>query len=295
MSLDKRILSLMPYRLRQLLKLNSPYSLTINDKKIVVPLNVQDSIYNLYITRSWKTEVIGYFTKISGGVFVDVGANLGQTLIEFWLTDPRNSYVGFEPNNTCIEYLETLIDINSLDGYKVIPVGLFNENKILPLYIQNNLEADACATVVENLRPGRKYDVDSIQCQKFDDVFPELNTNSISLIKIDVEGSELEVLQGMTATVERLKPPILCEVLFTDRKADLMFMCHRNEILVKLLDKWEYSVFQIVKNYNSSKIIDLKKISSFSIEYWNLSNKDLCDYLFIPKENEEYLKLILHQ
>ena len=295
MSLDKRILSLMPYRLRQLLKLNSPYSLTINDKKIVVPLNVQDSIYNLYITRSWKTEIIGYFTKISGGVFVDVGANLGQTLIEFWLTDPRNSYVGFEPNNTCIEYLETLIDINSLDGYKVIPVGLFNENKILPLYIQNNFEADACATVVENLRPGRKYDVDSIQCQKFDDVFPELNTNSISLIKIDVEGSELEVLQGMTATVERLKPPILCEVLFTDRKADLMFMCHRNEILVKLLDKWEYSVFQIVKNYNSSKIIDLKKISSFSIEYWNLSNKDLCDYLFIPKENEEYLKLILHQ
>ena len=295
MSLHKRILSLMPYRLRQLLKLNSPYSLTINDKKIVVPLNVQDSIYNLYISRSWKTEIIGYFTKISGGVFVDVGANLGQTLIEFWLTDSRNSYVGFEPNNTCIEYLETLIDINSLDGYKVIPVGLFNKNKILPLYIQNNLEADACATVVENLRPGRKYDVDSIQCQKFDDVFPELNINSISLIKIDVEGSELEVLQGMTATIERLKPPILCEVLFTDRKADLMFMSHRNEILVKLLDKWEYSVFQIVKNYNSSKIIDLKKISSFSIEYWNLSNKDLCDYLFIPKENEEYLKLILHQ
>lgn len=295
MSLDKRILSLMPYRLRQLLKLNSPYSLPINDKKIVVPLNVQDSIYNLYITRSWKTEIIGYFTKISGGVFVDVGANLGQTLIEFWLTDPRNSYVGFEPNNTCIEYLETLIDINSLDGYKVIPVGLFNDNKTLPLYIQNNLQTDACATVVEDLRPGRKYDVASIQCQKFDDVFPELNINSISLIKIDVEGSELEVLQGMNATVERLKPPILCEVLFTDRKADLALMRHRNEILVKLLDKWEYSILQIVKNYNGSKIINLKKISSFSMEYWSLSNKDLCDYIFIPKENEEHLKRMLHQ
>jgi hypothetical protein len=67
MSLNKRILSLMPHRLRQFLKLNAPYSLTINDKRIVVPISVQDSIYNLYIKKSWKTEIIHHFTQISGG------------------------------------------------------------------------------------------------------------------------------------------------------------------------------------------------------------------------------------
>ena len=295
MFLNKRILSILPYNLRQLLKLNVAYPLTIEGKEIIVPINVRDSIYNLYISKSWKAEIIGYFIRNSGNVFVDVGANLGQTLIEFWLTDSGNSYIGFEPNEACSEYLKTLININSLDGYKIIPVGLFNENKSLPLYVQNNLQTDACATVVDNLRPGRKYDVNSIQCRKFDNIFPELDINTISLIKIDVEGSELEVLQGMMATVEKFKPPILCEVLFTDRKADLLFMRDRNEVLVKLLDKWEYSIFQIIKNYNGSKVIDFKKISSFSIEYWNLSNKDLCDYLFIPKEKEEYLRLIFNQ
>ena len=153
------------------------------------------------------------------------------------------------------------------------------------------MQTDACATVIDDLRPGRKYDVNSIECRKFDNILPELDINTISLIKIDVEGSELEVLQGMMATVEMFKPPILCEVLFTDRKADLLFMRDRNEVLVKLLDKWDYSIFQIIKNYNGSKVINFKKISSFTIEYWNLSNKDLCDYLFIPKEKEEYLKL----
>jgi hypothetical protein len=71
--------------------------------------------------------------KIRGGVFVDVGANLGQTLIEFWLIDSGNSYIGFEPNEACIEYLETLININSLDGCKIIPVGLFNKNGNRPI------------------------------------------------------------------------------------------------------------------------------------------------------------------
>jgi Methyltransferase FkbM domain len=32
-------------------------------------------------------------------------------------------------------------------------------------------------------------------------------------VKLDVEGSELTVLRGMTATVERLRPPMLMEVL----------------------------------------------------------------------------------
>jgi FkbM family methyltransferase len=285
----------MPYQLRQLLKLNSPYLLTINGKEILVPINVQDSIYNLYINKSWKTEIISYFVKKSEGVFVDVGANLGQTLIDFWMTGSENSYVGFEPNKICIDYLNTLITINKLGRYKIIPSGLFNENKSLPLYIQNSLQTDACATVVEDLRPDRKYNVYPIQCQKFDDIFPEFNINSISLIKIDVEGSELEVLQGMTTTVEKLKPIILCEVLFTDKKADLLFTRDRNETLVKLLDKWEYSIFQIIKNYSGSKVIDFKRISSFPIGYWNLGNKDLCDYLFIPKEKEDILKMILHR
>lgn len=139
MFLNKRILSLLPYNLRQLLKLNVAYPLAIEGKEIIVPINVRDSIYNLYISKSWKAEIIGYFIKNSGNVFVDVGANLGQTLIEFWLTDSGNSYIGFEPNEVCSQYLKTLININSLDGYKIIPVGLFNENKSLSLLCSKQL------------------------------------------------------------------------------------------------------------------------------------------------------------
>jgi FkbM family methyltransferase len=286
MILDRKILALFPHSVRRSLKLDNPYPLVVDNRKILLPIETQGSFHNVFLGKSWKTSLIEYFTKISDGVFIDVGANLGQTLVEFWLAHSTNLYVGFEPNKLCVKHLRSLIKINSLNGYEIVPVGLFNETKSLLLYTQNGQETDSCATVLEDLRPGRNYDVDSVECKKFDDVFPTMNIEKISFIKIDVEGAELEVLQGMQATIEKQRPPILCEILFTDKKADLLFMKSRNELLTSLLEDWRYSIFQIVKSRDNSKVKSLNKISSFSLEYWSLKNKDLCDYLFVPTERE---------
>jgi FkbM family methyltransferase len=248
--LNRRALSLLPHFLRKSLGLNIPGDLIINEKKLIVPINVQGSLPNLFLGKSWKVKIINRFNSISTGTFIDIGANLGQTLIEFWIANTFSnqsyisssqqskeylisSYVGFEPNQSCVRYLNSIIDVNSLQGYKIIPIGLFNESKSLSLYTQSDY--DACATVVENLRPKRQYEIDSVTCRKFDDVFAEIDVKSISLIKIDVEGAELEVLQGMSFTIEKLRPPILCEVLFTDKKANLSFMETRNTALSRIM------------------------------------------------------------
>lgn len=41
----------------------------------------------------------------------------------------------------------------------------------------------------------------------------DLSIDDISVIKIDVEGSELEVLQGLIETIDKFSPFILFEVL----------------------------------------------------------------------------------
>lgn len=303
--LNRRFLSIFPHSLRNILGLNNPYTLSVDERKITIPIDIPGSFSNLFLNKSWKTNIISHSNNLSNGAFIDVGANLGQTLIEFWMSrlhsnaiqsyrdvdaihqhlDNFELYIGFEPNQRCVRYLKSIIEINSLNGYKIIPNGLFNEDKSLSLYKQNNY--DSCATVVEDLRPSRKYDIEEVVCQKFDDVFTQLDIENINLIKIDVEGSELEVLQGMSNTIQRLRPPILCEVLFTDKKADLSFMQLRNKILMSLLNDWNYSTFQIMKSGNKSKVERYKKISQFTSEFWSLKNMDLCDYLFIPVEHEE--------
>jgi FkbM family methyltransferase len=300
--INKKILSLLPHTLRKSLGLNNPKDLIIKGKTITIPIDIPGSFPNLFIKNSWKTSIIKHFSDLSPGTFIDVGANLGQTLIEFWIANnsiehiatnqPNNSYVGFEPNKNCVEYLRSIIEINSFQVYKINPIGLFNESKKISLYTQN--DCDSCATVVEDLRPNRKYDVDEVVCQRFDDVFAGMNIANISLIKIDVEGSELEVLQGMDSTIEKLRPPILCEVLFTDNKADLSFMELRNKDLIALLLKWNYSAFQIIKSRDGSTVQKYQEISCFASEFWSLKNMNLCDYLFLPIEQEQELLNFAH-
>jgi FkbM family methyltransferase len=288
MMTNKNMLSIVPYFLRKSLGLNQPVVVKVDQRSIMIPIDLPGSLPNLFIQGNWKTNIISHFINLSDGAFIDVGANLGQTLIEFWIANNfrgRNAYFGFEPNQKCVEYLRSIINLNSLQKYQIYPVGLFNEAKEMSLYTQN--DADACATVVEDLRPNRQYEVNEIVCEKFDDIFAGMNTDEISLIKIDVEGSELNVLQGMSSVINRLRPPILCEVLFTDKKADLSFMAARNQTLIELLNSWNYVVFQVIKNNDRSQVAKCQKISRFSSEFWSIKNMELCDYLFIPIEQEK--------
>jgi hypothetical protein len=85
--LNRRALSLLPHFLRESLGLNSPGNLIINEKKIIVPIDIQGSLPNLFLGKSWKVKIINRFNNISTGTFIDIGAKLGQTLIEFWIAN----------------------------------------------------------------------------------------------------------------------------------------------------------------------------------------------------------------
>jgi len=39
---------------------------------------------------------------LKDGVFIDIGMNLGQTLIKLKCVDPNIRYFGFEPNPGCV-------------------------------------------------------------------------------------------------------------------------------------------------------------------------------------------------
>ena len=51
-----------------------------------------------YASEAWMTEVIRRLFELKSGAFIDVGVNLGQTLLKVAAADPSRAYVGFEPN-----------------------------------------------------------------------------------------------------------------------------------------------------------------------------------------------------
>jgi hypothetical protein len=117
-------------------------------------------------------------------------------------------------------------------------------------------------------------------------LYANIGVKNVNFVKVDVEGSELETLIGMRSSLQKFRPNILCEVLFTNKDGDLLAHKLRNQQLMELLSQLEFCVFQLIKTENSPQVIDVKRIQEFSSAYWTLENADLCDYLFIPKERE---------
>jgi hypothetical protein len=112
----------------------------------------------------------------------------------------------------------------------------------------------------------------------------DLNVKRVSLMKIDVEGFELEVLKGMEKTLKTNRPLIICEILFRNPEDSHEKYLQRSRELVEVLTKSDYCILQLQKTVDLKLINDAKEVADFSDEVWQPINKNLCDYLFVPKE-----------
>lgn len=52
--------------------------------------------------------------KLRSGTFLDIGVNLGLTLIKVKSVNADRNYIGFKPNPACVFYIEELKRINKL-------------------------------------------------------------------------------------------------------------------------------------------------------------------------------------
>jgi FkbM family methyltransferase len=142
------------------------------------------------------------------GAFVDVGANLGQTLVSVLSIDPQRQYVGFEPQIMCCAYLTQFAADNRLRNVKIMPLALSNRYSVLDLHASNL--GDVMATTLSDA--GTPV-VASVPVAPGDEILMRLKLDRIAIVKIDVEGAELEVMEGLRETIARHQPAIVFELL----------------------------------------------------------------------------------
>lgn len=185
----------------------------VNGKNIIVPIIEGKGGVNL---RQYEPTVDAFFAAVmkhTPGTFLDVGANLGQTLIKVRAYDSHRSYYGFEASAFCCYYVDRLIAENRFDNAFLIPFGLSAGTQLVTFSYEN--PDDPQGTIVENFWTAKtqRSNKRTILVQAGDQVIESLKIEDISIIKIDVEGGELEVLQGLKSTITKYRPMIVCEVL----------------------------------------------------------------------------------
>ena len=149
---------------------------------------------------------------------------------------------------------------------------------------------DSRASVIANLRPDYFEDKEFVLSLVYDSFYLD---RKISLVKIDVEGGELEVLTGMKESLLKHNPIVVCEVLDSHNESVFDFTQNRATQLSDFLKSINYSIVQLETSRTLNKIVSCKKIESIIIKQWTPRSYDFNDYLFYPgnKESEVFEKL----
>ncbi len=236
-------------------------------------------------SEHWFVETISFLLKKKEGAFIDVGINIGQTLLKCISIDPEIEYICFEPNPAAIWYSERIIEINNIKNATLIPVGLSNKTSMSKFYMNEKYSAGASS--VEGMRDQGFYSY-FIWAPLFDGdtVLQKLGIDDISIIKIDVEGGEYEVLLGLMNTIKMARPFILCEILppvkrFSESVNQTRITnAHRMQ---KICMELEYDIYRHETERNIHKINDICKEIDLS----------LCNYIFVPKERSDNIDDLL--
>jgi FkbM family methyltransferase len=239
--------------------------------------------------EAWKEVIYRDLPETPNGLFIDIGANLGQTLIDLRMVAWDRPYLGFEPNPDCLHYMYKLIYKNEFRFVELVAVGIGASAGILSLYLPKGRSTDSTATLIGNLRPGRDYQVRQVPIIDGAQLTTLVGGRPIGLVKIDVEGAELEVITGLRDLLQQQRPPVLCEVLFTDPKASLEHSRERNQALESVLRDIDYRILQIRKSSDLQQVESLSPIETFPTDHYRPDNAALCDYLLLPRERADSL------
>jgi FkbM family methyltransferase len=141
-----------------------------------------------------------------GETFYDVGANIGfYSTLAGRLVGSTGRVYAFEPFPKSAGFARLNAEMNNFSHVQVIEAAVTQQNTTVTLSVA---ESSAHHSTAHS-----EYGEKSIQVKGMSiDSFLQGDVRKPDVIMIDVEGAEMEVLYGMTETIEVHKPTIMCEV-----------------------------------------------------------------------------------
>jgi FkbM family methyltransferase len=263
------------HRMGALWRVNFTVTAAWRGRRFAIPLLFGNGVQNLTTGEAWMVDLLGRLLPRRAGAFVDVGANLGQTLIKVKLLDPDRPYFGFEPSPVACAYLQQLARSNGFVHTHIIPAALSRADAVAPLF--SKADADPSASIVEGFRRSDRYSrVEYVSVHAGDEVLAAVDAGPVGVVKVDVEGAELDVLCGLANTLEADRPYVLCEVLpvYDPDTPTGMLRRDRQAQLEQFLTSMAYAIYRIGPDVLPAEI------DRFGIH----GDISLSNYLFAPRE-----------
>jgi FkbM family methyltransferase len=269
-------------RLGLLKKINFVVKKRFNERIVLIPFINGIGLSNLVLHKEWLDSMIQVFVKTQNKTFVDVGVNIGQTLLRLKTICPDIKYIGFEPNSTCIAYSHRLTKTNSFTDCIIQNVAL--STHVSNLVLGKSLITDSRASLISSLRPNFFSEKEFVLALDYQSFYLK---EKIGFVKIDVEGAEYEVLKGMEKAIIKHQPIVVCEVLDSHSAEVLDFTQKRAMLVCELLKSLDYGIIQLHTSKGQFSLVSFKKLEIITIKQWTPESAVINDYLFYPKNEEQ--------
>lgn len=129
---------------------------------------------------------------------LDIGANKGQFILEAVKWHPDAKFIAFEPLSTERSLLERVL--HGLPQLTIYPFALGSEEGVVELQVSASADSSSIleqTPLQSTLFPGtQNVDRETISVRRFDRVLDAATLVGPVICKIDVQGYELNVLQG---------------------------------------------------------------------------------------------------
>lgn len=184
------------------------FDFTHVNKKISMLLPPNDHISKVIIATKtfYELEMLEDIRKRvkPGMIFFDIGANIGNHSLFFALICNAKKVFAFEPNPLAFFILRKNIEINNVKTIVPINIALGDSKGFVEKVFEDPTNLGSTTF--------RKSDKGEFPMITLDEFVRAYNITSIDILKIDVEGMELEVLKGATHSLKRFKPLLYVEL-----------------------------------------------------------------------------------
>lgn len=219
--------------------------------------DIRKTFQTYALNRIHEEATTELFKKIvkKGDVVVDLGANIGYfTLLAAKIVGEEGRVYAFEPEPRNFKYLGKNIELNGYNNIVPVHKAVSDRSGKTKLFICSYDTGHHTINQYEGIRVQKPNLIEEkevyveIETTTLDEFF-EKREQSISVIKMDVEGAEMLALSGMNKMIsqsEDLKMFIEFFPLFIEKMGS-----SPREFVRKLIEDYKFSVFIIGQDYDA--------------------------------------------
>jgi FkbM family methyltransferase len=201
----------------------------------VRPRTADFSIFALVVEPRTAT----WFTVNRGDIVFDIGAHIGRYTL--MAAKHASKVIAVEPEPSNYSLLKANIDLNGFSNVLVLPLALSSSRATQRFYLAT--QGDTARSSLEqewSTKRGRQQNQKAIEVESetLDNLVADLNLTVIDLLKIDVEGHEVSVLEGASEALNKTRKIILevsrgnegiCRILLREAGFDLVALEESDE------------------------------------------------------------------